>query len=358
MSADALLAHRLIDKGKAALPQRFVLTDSAIIKPLGKILHIIDNDYCRHLGLVALSSVTRHNGLSTKSKIAGTCTAKLVSVLRTYHDDPVIAELSVATLFHSLIALCGEQEEKRLLSHDPESVLLEVVCAPKQPSADSQLIDHALYLAAAASTHCLATFGSNKSLSNFLVVSLKSPDWMVRAAALGGLIGAYTSKDEPGCANSTPFSMVMGMQDLPAHLEGLLDAYGWERCDSDLALATITEGYNTMMDVGNDKDFHELCIKLAEFILHVDFSIQERYFQSDELPFTMRTEVLPHCARILRSRSTNVETDILEIKYSIFKQCIHVAVAIAQCGLSRNLQVAYYHYVISLAANSVDGLRP
>ncbi|KIY45102.1 hypothetical protein FISHEDRAFT_49998, partial [Fistulina hepatica ATCC 64428] len=340
MSADAILAHKLIDRGL-----------------LDKIMHLVDIDYCRHLVLRALTSITHHGGLATKNKIAVECTAKLVSLLRSYPDDYIVADLAVSTLSHSVSPLFEEEETAKLATLDLKALLLEVMYALKRPSANDHLISHAQSLFATASMTCDGLFKSNASLTNFLVASLKNPDWVVRGTTLGGLIRLYASEDEPDRAAIAPLLIMMGLRNLPPHLKRPLEAYGLQRCDTTLLLSTFNEYQDVIVQANQDGDLYKLGLKLVDFILRVEFSVNEGYCTSSKLPFTAWTDSLPHCARVLRARSKEVEANILEIKYAIAQQRIPDAVTIARRGLVRNPHVAYYYYAITMASDAVEGLK-
>lgn len=130
-----------------------------------------------------------------------------------------------------------------------------------------------------------------------------------------------------------------------------------------------------MMDCLQNHDYYALGITLAELITRTEYSIAEGAFQDDRgtimskeitgLAFTMWSDALPHCAKVLRQRANapdsskdlNDLADILDIKYRIIKQRIPDAISIATKALERNPNCAYFYYPMSLGSDTVSGLR-
>jgi hypothetical protein len=158
----------------------------------------------------------------------------------------------------------------------------------------------------------------------------------------------------------------------PNHLTDIIMDYGLDRCDTILSLQTSADYQKAMLKCAQDHDLRTLGLSLAQFILRTEFSIAEGGFQSQcrrtgrlemmdvGLPFKMWTDALPHCAAALRTTNNQKErdmADILELKYLIIKKRVGDAVALAKKSFERNPDVAYFCYVVTLSADSMDGLR-
>lgn len=68
----------------------------------------------------------------------------------------------------------------------------------------------------------------------------------------------------------------------------------------------------------------------------------------------------PQCAKAIRARALPSETylaDILDCKFLVMRARVPEAVAHAQAAIARTPDVAYFYYIVTLAADHVLGLR-
>ena len=343
---------------------------------LDKLMPLIDIHSTRHLALRALGTITHHGGAHIRVEIAKHANV-LTKLMQEHPEDDKIAELSVTTLAHSVVAVCdggaAPANPKVLSSLDMPTILQEVLKAIKRPASTSYTLDHAIELFAMGTLHASAAYKVYPPAVNLLVAGLRSKDWVIRCTCLGGLIRLHRHEAEDDQRGLDPNKFIGAIQrGFPGHLNDVLMAYGPTDCDIYLTLKTSTDFQNAMMACAQNKDLYRLGLKLAEFILRTEFSIADGMFQFlDErtgkyetadvgLPFTMYAESLPHCAKAIRGgKRPNEEdlADILDIKYRIMKQRIPDAVDLAKKALLRNPNGAYFYYAITLSADNVQGLR-
>lgn len=359
MSVDSILRNKLFERGI-----------------LDKLMPLIGIQSTRHLALRALGTITHHGGAHIRVEIAKHANA-LTKLMQEHPEDDKVAELSVTTLAHSVVAVCeggaAPANPKVLSSLDMPTILQEVLKAVKRPASTSYTLDHAVELFAMGTLHASAAYKAYPPAVNLLVAGLRSKDWVIRCTCLGGLIRLHRHEAEDDQRGLDPNIFIGAIQrGFPGHLSDVLMAYGPTDCDIYLTLQTSTDFQKAMVACAQNKDLYRLGLKLAEFILRTEFSISDGMFQFlDErtgkyetadvgLPFAMYAESLPHCAKAIRQRKKPNEedmADILDIKYRIMKQRLPDAVDLAKKALLRNPNGAYFYYAITLSADNVQGLR-
>ncbi|KAG6813057.1 hypothetical protein H0H92_014329 [Tricholoma furcatifolium] len=361
MCADSLLRNKLHEKGL-----------------LDRLIPLLDIESCRYMALRALSTITHHGGIAIRKDIAKRTTSTLLRLLDEFSDDKVIGELVVTVLSHSISGVvAGDKLSDPALyaSLDMRRILIAVTETSKKEWASSYLIDHALALLATSTLHSSNVCKAYPPMLRYLVSGLRSDDWVTRCLSLGGIIRLHHSECETDLRALDPRKFLACVQrGFPSHLQDRMMDYGPPRCDTYLTLITSRDYQAAMIACAQDRDrdMYALGLKLAEFILRTEFSISEGVFETEDprtgkrevmdigLPFVRWVDALPPCARAIRARGNAKEqdlADILEIKFYIMKQRIPDAVALAEKGLKRNPQQAYFYYAITLSADHVEGLR-
>ncbi|KAF7334284.1 Bin3-type SAM domain-containing protein [Mycena sanguinolenta] len=328
---------------------------------------------CRHLILRALSTITHHGGIPIRMEIARG-SLSLFRVLREFPDDPKTVELAIVTLSHCFIAaLCDDGvklDPSLAKSLDLKSAVDAITDALHNlPSPSRVLIDHSVQLLAATTLH----YKVPPSPVNFLVAGLRSKDWIYRCICLGALLRLHQNDAEEDQRGMDPMKLISCVsRPAPSHLNEILRAYGFERCETYVTLRTANEFQRAMMNCVSSHDLYSLGLTLAGFILRTEFSISEGMFEAENpatgrrepldvgLPFKMWSDALPHCAKAIRDKGLPGQADIadiVEMKYYIMKQRIPDAVKIANTALKRSPGLAYAYYVLTLASDPVVGLR-
>ena len=325
----------------------------------------------------ALSTITHHGGSKIRTEIAkhGNAIAKLITDLP---DDEKLTDLGIAVLAHSISAAVEGDEKpanaKVLKSIDMVDILRSTLEAVKRPhSRPRHMIDHAIELVVMSSMHAASAFKAYPSAIGFLVAGMRSKDWVTRCSCLGGLIRLYRLEAEDDQRNLDPNRFMAAVQrGVPSNLSNIVMDYGQYRCEMYLTLSCTSEFQAAMLDCMGTFDLYALGLKQAELILKTEFSIADGMFETEDpktgrryvddfgLPFKMWSDSLPHCARAIRNKKNPREedmADILDIKYAIMKQRIPDAVSLAKKAIQRNPNHAYFYYAITLAADSVQGLR-
>ncbi|KAF7348541.1 Bin3-type SAM domain-containing protein [Mycena venus] len=338
---------------------------------LRQIFPLLDTPSCRKLILRTLTTITHHGGIAIRMEIAKSY-LPLLQVLKDA-EDPKTIELSIVTLSHCFIAaLCDDGMKLNptlARSLDLKGVVTAVTEALHQPFPSRVLVDHSVQLLAVSTLHCKVP----PSTVTFLVAGLRSKDWIFRSTCLGGLIRLHQTEAEPDQRGMDPMKLIACVsKPAPSHLNDILLAYGFEKCETMLTLKTANEFQRAMMNSVSTHDLYTLGITLAGFILRTEFSISEGMFQGEDpvtgrretmdvgLPFKMWSDALPHCAKAIRDRGLPAQADIadiLDMKFYIMKQRIPDAVKIANTALNRTPGFAYAYYVLTLASDPVVGLR-
>ncbi|KAJ7931223.1 hypothetical protein B0H13DRAFT_2247669 [Mycena leptocephala] len=355
MSVDSLLRNKLFERGF-----------------LEQIIPLLDIPSCRHLALRALTTVTHHGGIEIRMAIAKSY-LPLLRLLKDFSEDPKTVELSIVTLSHCLIATLCEDGMKIDAafgkSLDLQDVVKTVTDALRKPSASRVLVDHSVQLLAVSTFHCKIP----PTTVNLLVAGLRTKDWIFRSTCLGGLVRLHANESEPDQRGLDPTKLIACVsKPAPSHLNEILRAYGFEKCETYVTLNTSRDFQRAMMNCVSTGDLYSLGITLAGFILRTEFSISEGMFETVDpatgrreamdvgLPFRMWSDALPHCATAIRDRGLPAQVDladILDMKFLIMRQRIPEAVKIANTALKRNPDFAYAYYLLTLASDPVVGLR-
>ncbi|KAJ6572053.1 hypothetical protein B0H19DRAFT_1132370 [Mycena capillaripes] len=339
---------------------------------LGKIIPLLDIPSCRHLALRALTTCTHHGGIEVRMEIARSY-LPLLSLLKEFPDDPKIVELSIVTLSHCLVAaLCddGLKVDPTLAeSFNLEDVVKTVTDALRKPSPSRTMVDHSVQLLAMSTLR----YKAPRTTVNFLVAGLRSKDWIFRCVCLGGLLKLHQKESEPDQRMLDPMKLIECVsKPAPTHLDEILRAYGFQKCETYLTLSTANEYQRAMMNCAQTRDLYTLGVALAAFILRTEFSISDGTFEAEDpvtgrrkamdvgLPFRMWSDALPLCAKAIRERGLPAQAnlaDILDIKFYIMRQRIPDAVKVANTALKRCPDFPYAYYVLTLASDPVAGLR-
>ena len=345
---------------------------------LDKIMPLLQLDETRHLALRSLSTITHHGGTGARCDIAMHANT-LTKLIRDLPDDEKVAELSIITLSHSVIAAvegdAGPQDRRVLDSIDMLDVIKTTLETMKRPRRDPKVMfEHAINLITMSSLNSPSTFKAYPSAINFMVAGLRSKDWVTRCECLGGLIRLFRHEAEPDQRMLDPmrFMAACGSR-VPDHLVDILMDYGQGRSEMYLTLLCTNQFQKAMFAVVETHDFYALGLKQAELILKTEFAIADGAFESEDprtgqrtkgdsmgLPFVMWSDSLPHGAKAIRAKGKPNEqdfADILDIKYFIMKGRISDAVTAAKKAIQRSPDQAYFYYAVTLAADNVQGLR-
>ncbi|KAJ6491306.1 hypothetical protein C8R47DRAFT_976831 [Mycena vitilis] len=354
MSGDSILRNKLFERGF-----------------LSQIIPLLDVPLCRSVALPALTTCTHHGGLEARMEIAKSY-QPLLRLLQEFPEDPEIVDPCITILSHSLIATMGDDGTKLDPTFIESCDLMGIAKAVteglrKSPSRVS--IEHAGQLLNVMAQYCKVP----PTTVNFLIAGLRSKDWVFRCTCLGGLVRLHQREEEPDLMKMDPRVLIDCVsKPAPSHLNDILRAYGFQRCETTMHLQTSLANQRAMMSCASTRDLYTLGVTLAGFINWTEFSVSEGRFESNNpetgerevidvgLPFTLWSDALPHCAQAIRAKGLASQAemaDTLDMKYFIMRQRISDAVKIAHPALKRNPGFAYAYYVLTLAADPVGGLR-
>jgi len=381
MCIDALLRNKIFSKGPSlSFQQKASLTFWSGI--LDKLLSLLSQDQTRHVALLALSTMSHHGGPPIRAEIARKSSKILVEVIQSFPDDERAAELSVATLAHTVSTVVDgglkPQFPAVLKELDMAEILRSVVEAssrPYSPSEHRAIVAHAVELVSFSTMHASKAYSTYPGAVEFLVAGLRSRDWVVRSACLSGLLRLHQLGAEDDQRGFDPKVFISaGMRGLPRHLEDILMDYGHLKSETFLTAKAAAEFQKAMMGYAQDqsRDLYNLGLKLVPIILKTEFSIADGMFEVEDqttgrrtiesmgMPFVLWGDALPHCARAIREKGKPDErdwADILEIKHHVMRGRVAAGVALAQKGLERNPEQGYFWYALTLSADSVLGLQ-
>jgi hypothetical protein len=192
----------------------------------------------------------------------------LLRLLKDFSEDPKTVELSIVTLSHCLIATLCEDGMKIDAafgkSLDLQDVVKTVTDALRKPSASRVLVDHSVQLLAVSTFHCKIP----PTTVNLLVAGLRTKDWIFRSTCLGGLVRLHANESEPDQRGLDPTKLIACVsKPAPSHLNEILRAYGFEKCETYVTLNTSRDFQRAMMNCVSTGDLYSLGITLAGFIL-------------------------------------------------------------------------------------------
>lgn len=380
MSKDAILRDKIMRSGNSfrmTLLQRLSLT-APTLGLLSKSMPLLDKPATRLVGLQALSNVTHHGGADIRREIA-TYTPKLLQLMEEFPDDAAINEQIIVTLAHAIGSVVNDEDSSasvkaaNIRKVNIPKVLDLVFKNIKKPDASHYMLSHAIEFLCNVVLGCHKEIRANPSVLNFLIALLRAKDLSTRVNALGALCRLVIpeSEDDLRAMDHQKF-MAAIQRGFPPHLSDILMDYSPTECDTFVILYTTRDYTKAMMRVAQDHDVYSLGKQLAEFIVRTEFSIgQGGYQYIDErtgrpelmdigLGFKMWQDALPVCARALREKGTPADldaADIVECKYLVMTARVPDAIRVAQRGIERSPQIAYFYYIIGLGADQPLGLR-
>ncbi|KAF9069485.1 hypothetical protein BDP27DRAFT_1363320 [Rhodocollybia butyracea] len=218
-------------------------------------------------------------------------------------------------------------------------VIKQVTLQMKKPTAINFLPTQGAAIVSTPAFHCPEAVLKNPSSEN-------------RSACLNGVIRLFRlGADEELRALDPNIFINMDTRQFPDHLISLLMDYGMFRGEVFTTIVAARDLQAAMLTALEDH---------GAFRFEDPVTGQPDLDFDPGIPFKNYREALPLCAKLLRERAHpgNLDkADILEIKYNIMGGKLKLASAIADKGLLRNPEVAYFHYAKTLLANPTIGLR-
>lgn len=157
---------------------------------VAKIIPLLSMPFCRQIAMQSLSAMTHMSGRAARIEIAQHA-PRLAALLRAHGPgDPKLAELTVATLSHSIAVVVGEEKapSAALVRSLKLPDVLNAVCdALKFENATTYLTTHAMELLHTVGWHCPNELKQCPRAISFLVAMLRSGDIGERGTALAGV---------------------------------------------------------------------------------------------------------------------------------------------------------------------------
>lgn len=342
---------------------------------MAMVIPLLDRPVCCHIALQALSSVTHHGGIDVRLQIAKK-TSVLLQLLDEQPHDMKAVELTITVLSHSVASVTNNEQppDPKLLPlvHVPRLVRT-IISFIRKPQVPQMLFDHSLVLLSGAAQHCHREFHAIPSVVNLLVACTRDADIRTRATGLGGILRLHYKDNEIEDTRLDPRKYVEAVgKRWPDNLTDVLMDYGMPRCETYTLVNTMRDFQVAMADITKDHDFYALGLKFAEYILRTEYSISQgawevedprtgkREIRSIGLPFIWWIDSLPLAAKALRDHGSSGEldkADIVQLKYLIIKSRLPEAHAMARKAIERSPHVGFWYYVLTLGADTADGLR-
>ncbi|KAH6905836.1 hypothetical protein BKA70DRAFT_1107218 [Coprinopsis sp. MPI-PUGE-AT-0042] len=359
MCHDAVLRNKLFERGV-----------------LSKLLPLLDIDSTRHMALRALTNITHHGGTQIRASIASDAHV-LTSLVARFPEDPIICDLSVSVLSHTVLT-CTEGPEDEpafpaiLKKLDMAKILNTGIHCMTQTFSNGSSIEHGTNLLASSALHGHHAYKDAPEAAKILVAGMRSPDWGLRCISLGGLQRLHKPGSEEDLHRLDPNSVMAIRGRIPLHVNDVLMSYGPTRCELFRTMQAKVDYMRAMTNFPQDRNLYSLGLKLSQSILSTEFSIWDGFFQFQNpqtgqwegadlgLPFNRWTDCLPLCAKALREKGLEADRDaanVLDLKFLILRGRTDEAADLGREGLKRNPNFAYYYYAISIAADRTNGLR-
>lgn len=196
---------------------------------LDKLLPLFEMDSMCHMALHALSNITHHGGAEIRTAIAFKSQA-ITTLVDKYPSDPVICELAVSILSHTVLA-CTEGPEhdpsipKMMKNLDMVKILKTTVHCMTQPFSDRSCIEHGTSLLAWSTLHATNAHKQVPETAKILVAGLRSPDWGLRSICFGGLQRLHRRGAQLEMDTVNPQSFLSLRGRFPPHVNTALMAY-------------------------------------------------------------------------------------------------------------------------------------
>ncbi|KAK7047903.1 hypothetical protein VNI00_006231 [Paramarasmius palmivorus] len=328
-----------------------------------------------------MSSIAHHGSESVNFELAKEVPT-LLRLLDEFSDDPIVAELTISVMSHTLGDVMRKRETLGVYTpYIPPYLqirpLLDAVMKQlKNPHSSAFLVNHAICLLAVMTYHCGPTVKADQSITNFLIAGLRSKSWEYRCQCLGGLIRMhrYAAKEDVRFFDPSIYLKMTG-REVPDHIADVLSGYGRDRTDMFITSKAMFQNQVALqkMLASRDKDRiypYGLCV--SELILETEWAVTDGWLEGPDtrtgqfkeavygFPFNRLRDALPHCAALIRANGIPSEVDkadTLDIKYLIMIGDNTGAAELAYEALQRNPNFAYYYYAISLLGDRKEGLR-
>ncbi|KAH9900754.1 hypothetical protein C8Q73DRAFT_675606 [Cubamyces lactineus] len=352
LCADAILRDKLFDRGL-----------------LKKVMPLLELDSTRKVALEVLRVVTHHGGASAKQEIARHNRA-LVKLMEDHPDDPKIAELVIVATSHASAAViaCEQPPDPRLVKDACIPLVLEAtVNVLRRPTDSHELHTHALLILAASTQHCSRECKANPSMLRLLAAFTRSNNINYRAIAFSALLRLAGAECEfEGPHNPGPL-LASFQHDMPTHLSDILVDYGPEKAEISIKLRAVADFQKAIAQAMQDHDMYKPGKKLVGLIQRTESAIVDGVCPSGHQltgnlnpPITRLSDVLPVSAQALRAKGSPVDldgADILDMKFYMSRSRHPEAIALGNKAIERNRGLAYAYYIISMGADTKNGLR-
>lgn len=334
------------------------------------------------MALRALTTITRHGGISARAEIAKHA-AVLTRLVDEFPDDPVICAGCIAILSHTLLIFMDDVAEdspqfsELLISLDLTKILHTAVHCMTRPFANQSCIEHATHLITSVGFYAHDAFKGAPEAVKVMVALMRSLDWTHRCLGLRGLSRIHRPGSDDEVHHfpaNTSLSTIL--RQLPQNVNDAMVAYGPPRCVTFLEMQAKSNFMEALhVSYLQDRNLCSLGLKLYQNILSTEFSISDGVLEKTDprtgrstystdgdgiLPFRRWRDALVACAKALRERGQSGDahvSNVLEIKHMLMHGDTDRAAAKGRAALVENPQCAYYYYAISVAADSTDGLR-
>lgn len=287
-----------------------------------------------------------------------------------------VIELAVVVMAHSLpsfMSSLASDSSHHLQENGLHDILHAMFGVLQSADASKALLTHALMLLVSLVQYVPDICRRDPSLCMLLVALLRVEDICARVTALEGILSICEGNSREEIYEVDLGYLARVITDTEefaptiASLIGTQDVSHWiEQSDSSLLCHLSNQYTRNMSQAARDQDLSALGHSIASVVQYSPVIVEGSWRQdidgraSDQPQFSLWSDVLPECARILRLTGAIPDldaADILDMKYLMLRNRAVEALAFARMTLSRNPSHVFAHYVISLYEDTAEGLR-
>ncbi|KAI0715539.1 hypothetical protein C8T65DRAFT_573063, partial [Cerioporus squamosus] len=361
MCADSMIKEKLFERGLIRTIVDLLEYDTTRCMGL-RLLLVFTQDGCRTHGDV-LEQIAHHGGV-------------LCQIVQDHADDRLVMELATVVLAHVarfVISSAPEAPDRQVNHMGLRDVLPTMLHVVRKPQPSKSLLTHALMSLTTPAQYISAQFKDNHALATLFIALLRANQLTTRAAALEGILNCQIDSESnkfdidlhhlaQTLKHARPMPSIVGLtvEDYPQWLE---------QSDSADLYRQSVKYVGAMSQAARDQDLLTLGRAIADIVQRSP-SIVEGSWQeleqlgsrrvSSRLPFSLWSDALPECARLLRINDTPSDrdaADILDMKFYMLRNRKTEAVALARKTIARNPNLTYAHYVVSLCGETSEALR-
>ncbi|KZS94173.1 hypothetical protein SISNIDRAFT_453898 [Sistotremastrum niveocremeum HHB9708] len=329
---------------------------------IDKVLIAAKNPASRPAALNTLHELTHYGLDDMKPDIAADIASAVIPILENSLEHDENASNCISSLAHIVKvifvkdipvppAIMQKFQVARILR-----LTLQRIQMRGMEISKSELV-HAIDLITALPRDAPEAFTHNPKAVSLMAACLHSKSLGIRCEGLIGLFRLEYVGYECEDREITPRVVRRAQEQVaPKAISDAMSSYGYDRCDTSSAIRISTAIDESIAQCSRDGDLVKLGKALAGHFLDVEASrpsitnimnMEAVDLSKAGLSTTDWREILPHCAKALRTENELDLADVLDLKYLLTTAQWVALNAAAQAAIARNPNVAFFYYVMS-----------